>query len=214
MRKVSCIALLAALAAPLTTSSARADNPVDDFSFELKEYTGEQSAAWVVQKLVKWNLGKKCLAKLSDKEQGVLHMASFYSRDIMQYAKTVTGDDWSGIEGQSTGDKESNRKLVEPMIDAFKAKHMVTVTVEGDDCNAKDGLWFRYWGQIATTLKNYPPKSGKAFVTLNVTSKAKDVTVTVDKTGSTFTITAPRDIEVAAWDDKIDKPFRKVAKAK
>ena len=38
----------------------------------------------------------------------------------------------------------------------------------------------------------------------------KDVTATVK--GGAFTFTAPRDKEVAAWSDKLEAPFRKLAK--
>lgn len=45
-----------------------------------------------------------------------------------------------------------------------------------------------------------------------MTAKAKDVTVAATKDGAIFTITGPRDIEAASWSDKIELPFRKVAR--
>ncbi|HEU0035770.1 MAG TPA: hypothetical protein VFQ53_34395 [Kofleriaceae bacterium] len=186
---------------------------LDDFSFEVHEYTGDYTRAWVTNKLTTFKVGKACWSKMIDKQQGALHAASFYTGDIVEYAKLVTGDDWSAIESQQ-GDRDRNLQLVEPMIDAFKSRFALTIAVEGDDCDAAgSSLWLRYWNTIGTTLKQYPPKSGKAFITLNVTPTVRDVTVSVDDSGSTFVITAPRDIEPAAWDDKISKPFRKIARS-
>ena len=69
-------------------------------------------------------------------------------------------------------------------------------------------LWLRFWTTIATALRDYPPKANKVAIKLVVTAKAKDVTVKAGKNGATFTITAPRDKEVAAWSDKIEAPFK------
>ena len=60
-------------------------------------------------------------------------------------------------------------------------------------------------------LKANPPKSGKAFITINVTSKAKGVTVDVGKDGSTFTITGSKDVEAVGWDGNIQKAFKRVS---
>jgi len=201
----SSLVVMGALA--LASASAHAD----PFSDGLKEYTGEYSRAWVLGKLTTFKVGKNCAARLADKTEGALHAASFYTRDILEYAKALTGEDWSALESQNNSDRETNKALVEPKLDAFKSRFGVTVSVEGDDCDAKQSsLWLRYWTTLGTSLKNFPPKAAKVFVTLNVTSKARDVTVE-SKDGSTFTITAPKDIEAADWSNKIDKPFRKLA---
>ena len=197
------------------TSIAHAD-PAEDFAFEVKESTGDYHRAWVISKLTTFKVGKKCWEQMADKDKfSAVHSANFYTRDIAEYAKGITGDDWSTIETQNNNDRETNKKLVEPMMDAFKNRFSVTVSVEGDDCKPEHGaLWLKYWTTLGTTIRDYPPAADKVKVTLDVTAKAKDVSVTVDKKGGTFVITAPRDIEVAAWDDKISKPFRKVARKK
>jgi len=201
---VTVVTLLCATSIP-----ALAD-PIADLAFDVREASSAYHREWVITKLTSFQLGKKCLAKLTDKGNDVINTANFYARDIAEYAQIVTGDDWASIENQNTGTRETNKDLVAPMVEAFRKRLSVSISVEGDDCNAKDGLWLKYWYEIGKTLKAYPPRASSVKITLTVTTKAKDVTATVDRTGSVFSITAPRDIEVRAWD--LSKPFRKVAR--
>jgi hypothetical protein len=196
----------------LSASLAHAD-PREDFAFALKEHTGDYHRAWVITKLTTINAGPQCWEKIVDAgKYSAVSKAAFYTRDIAEYAKTVTGDDWSRIETQNNSDRETNKALVEPLMDAFKEKFSLTISVEGKDCSAdSDALWLKYWLALGTAIRDYAPK-GKVSIRLAVTSKAKDVTATVDKTGSKFVITAPRDVEPAAWDTKIEAPFKKLAK--
>ena len=169
----------------------------------------------MLTKLHTFKVGKKCLARLGDKNEGALHAASFATRDILEYVKAIGGDDWDRIETQSANDPAFNRDLVAKSMDAFKGKLSFTISVEGDDCDAKQSsLWLRYWTTAVTALRNYPPRAGKVAITINVTSKVKDVSNVAAADGATFTITAPRDIEAAAWSDKIELPFRKAARKK
>jgi hypothetical protein len=178
----------------------------DDFAFATKEATGKFHDAWVLTKLHTFKLGKKCVAKLSDKDGGAVHAASFVTRDIAEYAKAAGAEDWDAIESQSANDPKTNRDLVGKDMDGFKSRLSLTINVEGDDCDAgQNALWLRYWTTIATALKDYPPKAKKVAIVLNVTSKAKDVTA------SGFTFTAPRDKEAAAWDTKLVAPFKKAS---
>jgi hypothetical protein len=144
-----------------------------------------------------------------------VHSATFYTRDVAELAKTLTGDDWDEIESQNNSDRENNKKLVEPMIDRFKAAFSLSIDVDGDDCDARmSALWLKYWTEVAEILKKNPPASGKAFVKLAIRSDARDVKVDVDDDTSTYSITAPRDIEKVGWSDKLEKPFRKRARQK
>ena len=203
--------VVALSASALVPSRARADEASEAFTAALKDSTGYYSSAWVLSKLTTFKVGKKCGAKLADKDQGAVHAASFYARDIAAYAKTVTGEDWSAIETQNNNDKEANKKLLEPIMDAFKSRFGVTVSIDGDDCDAKQSsLWLSYWGQIATTLKSYPPKAGKVFINLNVSSKFRDVTVDMAKDGSAATINAPKDIAAKNALEKIERPYRQL----
>jgi hypothetical protein len=207
MRTLSTAALLLALTA--TTAHA---GGVDDFAAAVKDATGEVNTAWVVTKLTTFKVGPKCLAKLADKNNEAIHTATFATRDVVAYAKALTGDDWSGLESQTNRDADALRTLLEPKIDAFKARFGMTLAVDGDDCAAGSGaMWLRYWLAATTAVTKYPPPAGKAFVTINVTPKVKLVTVDVSKDGTTFTITAPRDVESDAWSDRLERPFRKLA---
>jgi len=189
-------------------SSAGTPQPkLDDFSFGLKEYTGSYARAWITNKLTKFKVGQQCWTKMIDDKQSALHTASFYTSDIEEFAKKLTGDDWSNVEAQNQG-------IALQMIDAFGAHFQLTIHVDGDDCDTTlNSLWMRYWSTIGKALKDYPPASGNAFITLEVTPAVRDITVTVEPDGSTFRIIAPRDLEPSAWDDKIEKPFRKRARA-
>jgi hypothetical protein len=144
---------------------------LDDFSFALKEYTGRYASAFVTNKLTTFKVAPACMKKMIDKDGGALHTASFYTRDILEYGKAVTGDDWSAIEDQN---RDKNVKLIAPMMEDFHNRFNVTVYVEGDDCDTdSNSLWLRYWYAVGTAVKDYPPKSGRAFITLNVTPTVK-----------------------------------------
>ncbi|HEY5923349.1 MAG TPA: hypothetical protein VIV11_16835 [Kofleriaceae bacterium] len=188
-------------------TTGEAPPELDDFSFVVKEYTGDYARAFVTSKLTTFKVPPACWKKMQDPNGGALHTASFYTRDILEYSKAITGDDWSDIEDQN---KEKNVKLIAPMVDDFKNRFSVTVNVDGDDCdNEQNSLWLRYWYHIGTSVKDYPPKSGRAFITLTVTPTVKNFTIDVDDSGSTWTITAPRDIEPKNWQEEMQKPFRR-----
>jgi hypothetical protein len=187
----------------------------DDFAFAVKEATGRHSPAWVLTKLHTFKVGKKCRARLGDKQEGAIHAATFATREVMAYAQAVSGDDWAEIEGQSANDRETNRKLVAKMMDDFKGKLSITVNVEGEDCDAKgNSMWLRVWTTAATALRNHPPRAKKVAITIKVTAAAKDLAVATGADGATITITAPRDKEPTGWSDKIDAAFKKVARKK
>jgi len=200
-----------ALVLACATVSPAAAGPQEDFSFELKQQTHDSHRPWVIDKFVTLNLGKACWAKVNDKKNRALAIATGATRDIAEYAKGVTGNDWAKIEGQSANSAEANRKLVEKMMDDFRPNLHLTITVEGDDCDASgNALWLKYWGETTRALKANPPKAGKAQITVNVTSKAKGVTVEV-KDGSVFTITGSRDVEASGWGAEIQKAFQRVS---
>jgi hypothetical protein len=203
--------LLIPIVLSLAPRAAQAD-AAEDFAFEVRESTGYYHREWVITKYTTLKVGKKCWDKIVDKANGAVNSATYFARDVAEYAKGVTGDDWSSIETQNNNDREANKKLIEPMMDAFKSKFKFTLVLEGDDCNAKrNALWLNYWTTVGQSLSDNPPKAGKVAIRLEVTSKVKDVTVKVDKTGGSFVITAPADLEVVGWSDKIDKAFRKVS---
>lgn len=209
--RIAALSVAALAISTLALSAPAHAAGMDDFAFEVKEATGDYNRAWVLTKLMTFKLGAKCWAKVVDKKQGAIHAATFATRDIVEYAKARTGDDWSRIETQNNNDRETNKALIEPMMDAFKAQFSMTVNVDGDDCDARQAsLWLRYWTAVVSNLEKYPPPSGKAFVTINVSSKIRDVTVDVSKDGSRFTINAPKDIEAKQWSDKLERPFTKL----
>ena len=183
----------------------------DDFAFAVRERSGSYNAPWVFTKFTTFKVGKACYAKLADKG-GAIDNSPYYVRSVLELAKKWTNDDWDAIENHRSN-RAKDRALIEPMMDAFGQRFHMTIAVEGDDCeNERDAWWIRYWFQIGEAFADYPPASGKLEVVLNVTAAARDVTVSVDETGSKFVFTAPRDIEAREWSEKLEKPFRKHAK--
>ena len=131
---------------------------------------------------------------------------------LAEYGSTITsgGEDWRGIESANNMDKEKGHKIVDARIGEVKPKLHITLYVEGD-CTGSTPLWTKYLGEVARTIKAYPPKSGKAFVTINVLAKAKGVKTEVGKDGSTFTVTGARDLEASGWPKDIEMPFKRVS---
>ena len=197
-----------------TPAAATKATKFSDFAFEVKEATGEFYTGWIIDKLTTFNVSPSCMEKMLDHDGGALHTATFYTRDVAQLAEKLTGDDWSAIESQNGG-REKNKKLVEPMIDSFKDRFHMTVTVEGDDCDgAFSSLWTNYWGTASRTLLDNPPETDKVFINLIAKPGVKDMSVTFDDATSTYTIIGPRDVEKGGWSDKIEKAMKRRARGK
>lgn len=196
-------------------SSSAAAGPAeprwDDFAFAVRERTGTYYGPWTITKLTTFKVGKQCWEKMADAKADPVNTASYYIRNVHELAKTWTNEDWDRIENQRS-DRAKDRKLVEPLMNKFAEQFHMTIAIEGDDCEVeRDTLWLRYWYSISEAFADYPPASGKLFITLNVTD-TREISVDVDETGSTFTITAPRDIEPRDYSEKLEKPFRRVAR--
>ena len=206
-------ALVTAITAGLVSSSLSAHaSPKEDLAFAVEGYNHDKHSGWIIERLVTLNVSDKCWPKLLDKGQRGLGLIASDARSIEHYAKAVTGDDWAGIEGQSANTREANQALVDKMVDDFKPKFHVTLTLEGDDCSATgNDLWLKYLGSALGSLAKYPPKSGTAKLTIDVKAKVKDLTIAVDKAGTSFAITAPRDVERPGWSDTIEKALLRVS---
>ena len=207
-------ALVPVFLAPLvmllaSSSPAHADRH-DDLAFEIKERFSYTQGV-IITKLMTFKLGDKCWDKVLDKGLANLGRIGGYAGSIAEYAKEVTGDDWRAIEQQNSSDKELNRQQVSKLVDALGTKLHITVNVEGDDCAKDSAMWTKYLGTAVRALKDYPPKSGKAFIVINATTKAKGVKTDVSKDGTKFTITGSRDLETVPWPDEITKPFKRVS---
>lgn len=177
----------------VTYRPALADSEMDAYVAAVKDATGDGPRPAAIAKLVTFKLGKKCWAKLPDKNQGAVHAGTFASSDLLEYGKLVTGEE-----------------MTEESLDTFRQRFSITVNVEGDDCDAKQSsLWLGYWGDAISAVRKNPPPSGKAFITINV-GKQKDLTVDVSRDGTTFTIAGPKDIAATQWNDKLEKPFRQL----
>lgn len=189
---------------------------LSDFAFEVKESTGEYYSAWIVDKLITFEVAPACYEKMVDRNKyNAVHSASFYTRAVAKYATLLTGDDWDALESSTANDTATKLRMIEPMIDRFRSVFHLTISVEGDDCNATGGaLWLKYWGAVRDILNDYPPASGTLFIKLAVRGDAKDISVDVDEATSTYTITAPLHVEKSGWEDRLLKPFRKRARAK
>jgi len=193
------------LAATAATAAA------DDFWVALHDYTGEYARPWAVTRFHTFVVGKKCLARFTDKDQAVIGSAAQVATHVVDWAKKVGADDWSTIERQRNNDPETNHKLVYDLMEAFRPRLSITVKVDGEDCDAGNhALWLQYWTQIAYLLEQYPPRQKRVAIVLEVTPKTKVVTASVAKDG-TFLFTASRDIEPNNWIEPMEAAFRRAA---
>jgi hypothetical protein len=184
---------------------------LDDFTFALHEYTGEYARPWAVTRFHTFRVGKRCLAKFADKKYAVIASAAQVATHVVDYAKARGADDWSTIESQRNNDRETNQRMVSQMIDAFRSRLSLTISVDGDDCDAGDrALWLQYWTSIAKALEDYPPKTGRVAIVLEVTPNVKAMSGSIAKDG-TLVFTGPRDIEPNDWLAPIESTFRRAA---
>lgn len=203
----AAVTTLVALPAPAVHAA-----PKDDLAAAVENANHDKHSGWIVDRMMTLKLPDKCWPKLLDKSRRGLGLIASDARSIQRLAKELTGDDWHAIEGQSANTPEANRATVEKMVDTFKARFHVTLTLEADDCAATGSeLWLNYLGSALGSLVKYPPKSGAATVIIDVKPGSKDVKIDVDKAGKTFTITAPRDVEKAGWSDTIENALKRVS---
>jgi hypothetical protein len=210
MNKIA-IAAAFILAAPV---AAHADKSPTAYGDAIQAGTTDHYRGWIINKLTTWKVGATCWEKIQKSDGRVVSLGSHLTRALANYAKTVTGDDWASIEGSGTSEKAANKGKVEPLIDAFKSKFSLSVSIDGDDCDdGHDPLWMQYVMHAAEDIEQFPPASGKAFISINVSSKPKTkFSIAVDKTGSKFTITGPKDIASDKWQNQMEAAFKKVAK--
>jgi hypothetical protein len=193
------------------TAAAHPHEALDDFAFSLHEVTGDFARPWVVTRFHTFHVGKRCLARFADKKQAVVGSAAQVAGHLLDYAKSCGADDWSTIESQRTNDRETNKRIVSDMIDAFRPRISITINVEGDDCDTGDrAMWLQYWTSIVQALDEYPPKGHSVAIVLNVTTKVKTMSGAIAKDG-TLVFTAPRDIEPNAWGEPVESTFRRAA---
>ena len=206
MSKLLAAALLCAIATAVHAT------PLEDLAFSAQENNHDKVSGWVLERMVTLKLGDRCWAKILDKKNHGNALFASYARDIEAYARTVTGDDWAALEGQSANSPEANRAIVDKLVTEFAPKLHLTVIVDGDDCDASgNAMWLKYVSEALTSLETYPPKTGKAFVTIHVDPKVKTVRTVVGKDGSTFTITGAKDLEPSGWPSEVEGPMKRVS---
>jgi len=211
MNSARVLAIVVLVAGLFASAPARA-TPQEDLAFAVGESNHDKQSVWIVERLMTLKVGAKCWPKLTDKKLRALGLIAAYARNVQRYAKVVTEDDWFAIEGQTANSKEANQAVVDKMITEFAKKFHLTITVEGDDCEASgNGLWLKYLSTVTDAIQKFPPKAGKTKITINVKAKTKGVTVTAGKDGSTFTINASRDVEASGWSDKIESALKRVS---
>jgi len=194
----------------LLAGTAVADHDAD-LAFQVKE-SSSYTQSVVIENLMTLQLGGKCWDTVLDRKNVLQSRIAAAAGELAKYGSAVTGgDDWRQIENQRNSTPEKNRELIAARVATLKPKLHITVKVEGDDCDGPQPLWSKYLGTVARAIAAYPPKSGKALVTINVLAKAKGVKTEVSKDGSTFTITGARDIEASGWPNEIDLPFKRVS---
>ncbi|MEW6733157.1 MAG: hypothetical protein AB1489_17655 [Acidobacteriota bacterium] len=182
---------------------------------ELFDYSGYYAKRFIVEKLMKLNLPDKCWEKALGNNGWGAHKMSFVTGDVAAWFKEYLKDDDVFAYGSSLPEQKDNRPRIEKAVEGMKAKYFLTVDASECDCNqTTSDLVSKYISYVGSYpyRQGFVSKSGVYFARLVITPKVKDVTATVSKDGREFSVTAPAEIEPAAWDSKIDKVFSKAHK--
>ncbi|MEO8705324.1 MAG: hypothetical protein ABI867_35100 [Kofleriaceae bacterium] len=194
----------------LASTTARADTA--ELSEKIRALTSDNYRATTVGKLMSFRLGGKCWAKLTQDSRptGLIGSSTRY---VVDFAKAVTGDDWSALEGSGTTEKAKNRASVEAKVAAFKPTFSYAISVDGDDCDdGRDPLWLQYHTHALQYLSENVPAAKRATIKIEVSSKAKTFSASVDKTGTVFTFVGPKEVAPAKWQDEMLATFKKAAR--
>ncbi|HEY5926386.1 MAG TPA: hypothetical protein VIV11_32090 [Kofleriaceae bacterium] len=195
-----------------TTTVAYADT--QELSEDVRELTSDNYRAATVGKLMSFKLGAKCWAKLT-RDSRATNLIQMSTRYIVDFAKHVTGDDWSTLEGSGTTEKAKNRERVEATIEAFKKSFSYSISVDGDDCDDDhDPLWLQYHTHALQYFSENPPPAKRGTIKIEVNSKVKKFTASVDKTGTVFKFVGPKEVAPDKWQDQMRTAFVKAAKKK
>jgi hypothetical protein len=201
---------LVTIALGLAAASAHADTA--ELASTIREQTSDNYRATTVGSLMSFQLGGKCWAKLTGESRPVGLIGSS-TRYVVDLAKKWTGDDWATLEGSGTTEKAKNRAQVEKTVAAFKASFGYSIRVDGDDCDdGHDPLWLQYHTHALEYASEHVPRAGKAFISIEVSSKVKTFSGTVDKSGTKFTFVGPKEVAANKWQDQMLAVFQKAAR--
>lgn len=204
------LTLATATAVLLVSTVARADTK--ELAEEIRDLTSNNYVAATVDSLMSFKLGAKCWAKLTQ-ESRPTSLISSSTRYVVDFAKEVTGDDWSTLEGSGTTEKAKNRAMVEAKVAAFKPTFSYSIRVDGDDCDdGHDPLWLQYHTHALQYVSENMPRAKKASITIEVSAKAKKFTGSVDKSGTVFKFVGPKEVAPAKWQDQMLATFKKAAR--
>jgi hypothetical protein len=202
------------IAAVLTAATTVAHADTKALSEDIRDLTSDNYRAATVGKLMTFKLGAKCWAKLTQ-ESRPTNLIQMSTRYVVDFAKHVTGDDWTSLEGSGTTEKAKNRERVEATIDAFKKSFSYSISVDGDDCDdGHDPLWLQYHTHALQYFAEHPPAAKRGTIAIEVSSKVKKFSGSADKTGTAFKFVAPKDVAADKWQDQMLQVFAKAAKKK
>lgn len=204
------LTIAAATALLLASTAAHADTK--ELAENIRDLTSNNYVAATVGSLMSFKLGPKCWEKLTQESRPTDLIASS-TRYVVDFAKAVTEDDWYALEGSGTTEKAKNRTMVEGKVAAFKPTFSYAISVDGDDCDdGFDPLWLQYHTHALQYLAENQPTAKKAFITIEVSSKTKKFAGSVDKTGTVFKFSAPKEVASTKWQDKMLATFKKAAR--
>lgn len=204
--------ITAATATAVLLVSGMAQADTKELAEKIRELTSDNYRAATVGSLMSFKLGAKCWAKLTQ-ESRPTNLISMSTRYVVDFAKAVTGDDWSSLEGSGTTEKAQNRAGVEAKIAEFKPTFSYSISVDGEDCDdGHDPLWLQYHTHALQYVAESVPKGKKASISIEVSSKAKKFSSKVDKTGTVFKFVGPKETASAKWQDEMQATFKKAAR--
>lgn len=192
------------------TPLAHADTA--NLAHTIRDSTSDNYRASTVGSLMSFQLGAKCWAKLTLESRPVILIGSS-TLSVVDLAKKWTGDDWSALEGSGTTEKAKHRAHVEKTVAAFKSSFGYSIRVDGDDCDdGHDPLWLQYHSHALQYVSENVPRAGKAFISIEVSSKVKAFSGTVDKSGTKFSFVGPKEVAASKWQDQMLAVFKLAAR--
>jgi hypothetical protein len=208
------LVVVAAAAGP-APGKAPAESPEKrkELAHRTTEYTGSFAKGVVVDKLLRVSLEPACWGKVLDGSTTAEHKMSFVTRDLFTFFKRLGWGDLEAAEGEGGPDERRARlpeleKVAEEIRRSF-GLHVVGDGLKCDELGMR--LLYGYWATIGEHLAQeaWRPRGGKAFITLVLSPKAREISVKVAKDGTQFTITGPSAVEVPGWDTKIRSGLRR-----
>lgn len=214
--RVSLVALTVAMllnTAPLATFASDANGQMQEMVQSLREYTvGEVARPLICERLIKLDLSPEWWSRMTASDQRGLQALGYVTQDFVSYGKKMGFGDVMYFENSGMGDKAEWAPKIQSMMDSWQSKLTLTIRPDSPNCDASGfELAMTYLQMISSTLarEDIIPKTGVCHIVYVPSVTAKDISVSANPDGHTYTITAPISHQPPDSDDRILQGFRR-----